>query len=63
VDVRFFAQRLIELTEPRVIANDFGSGASDSAAANVARELNLEWKTQYTAAPVATHLAAGLPAP
>jgi hypothetical protein len=29
----------------------------------VARELNLEWKTSYTAANVATQLAAGLPAP
>jgi pimeloyl-ACP methyl ester carboxylesterase len=63
VDVRFFVQRLLELTDPRITAIDFSSGASDSAAANVARELNLEWKTQYTAANVAAQLAAGLPAP
>jgi hypothetical protein len=63
VNVGFFAQRLVELTDPRLIAFDFTSGASLGAAAAVARELNLEWKTSYTPENVAANLAGGLPAP
>lgn len=63
VNVGFFAQRLIELTDARITAIDFGSGVSLSGRAAVARELNMEWKTTFTPENVAAKLADGLPAP
>lgn len=62
-DVRFFAKRLVELTDARIVAFDFAAGTQLKGAEAVARELNLEWNTSFSEANVAAGLAAGLPAP
>ena len=55
------AERLFEMTEPRVIAFDLGANMAYSGAQVVAFELNLVWGTTYTDLTVRAALDAGFP--
>jgi dienelactone hydrolase len=60
-DVRFFAQRLSDLCDPRIITYEMTSGATATGAATVSAELDAVWGTHTTEATVRQTLAQGLP--
>jgi acetyl esterase/lipase len=62
-DVRFYAQRLLELTDSRVSTYELTSLAIVPGVQTVAAEVNAVWGTHWTATDAAAQLAQGLPAP
>ncbi len=61
VEPRVLAERLFEMTDPRVRAYNLPTGVVSSGAEVVADELNLVWGTSYTAQTVRAALDGGFP--